>query len=218
MTPKNFASVDLNFILLDSYKKLKITEQELVVILMIGHLLNQGNELITNALLALKMNYSEDLIDDIVVSLLKKGFLEYEEGSKGGLKSSLAPLNKILYKELELSILGGGIKDDKILKEQITKLYKKFEKEFSRSLAPVEIQKIDEWISVDKYSIDEIEFALKEAKLNNALAIKYIDKVLFNNKKRQDIAAEGYSFRSEERQVNDDVDDVIEILKTKWTK
>ena len=70
----------------------------------------------------------------------------------------------------------------------------------------------------DKYTIDEVEFALKEAKINNAFSIKYIDKVLFNNKKRQDIAAEGYSFRSEERQVTEDVDDVIEILKTKWTK
>ena len=130
----------------------------------------------------------------------------------------LEPLNKILYRELELSILGNGLKEDKILSEQITKLYKKFEKDFSRSLAPVEIQKIDEWISVDKYSIDEIEFALKESKLNNALSIKYIDKVLFTNKKRQDIETEGYSFRSEDRSVNTDVDDVIEILKTKWTK
>ena len=133
------------------------------------------------------MNFDEVTIDDIVVSLLMKGFLEYQDGSNGGIRTSLEPLNKILYRELELSILGNGLKEDKILSEQITKLYKKFEKDFSRSLAPVEIQKIDEWISVDKYSIDEIEFALKEAKLNNALSIKYIDKVLFTNKKRQDI-------------------------------
>jgi DNA replication protein len=218
MTPKNFASLDLNYLLLNNYKKLKITEDELVVILMISHLLNEGNELVTNSLLALKMNFDEVTIDDIVVSLLMKGFLEYQDGSNGGIRTSLEPLNKILYRELELSILGNGLKEDKILSEQITKLYKKFEKDFSRSLAPVEIQKIDEWISVDKYSIDEIEFALKEAKINNALSIKYIDKILFNNKKRQDIAAEGYSFRSEERQVTEDVDDVIEILKTKWTK
>ena len=218
MTPKNFASLDLNYLLLNNYKKLKITEDELVVILMISHLLNEGNELVTNSLLALKMNFDEVTIDDIVVSLLMKGFLEYQDGSNGGIRTSLEPLNKILYRELELSILGNGLKEDKILSEQITKLYKKFEKDFSRSLAPVEIQKIDEWISVDKYSIDEIEFALKEAKLNNALSIKYIDKVLFTNKKRQDIETEGYSFRSEDRSVNTDVDDVIEILKTKWTK
>ena len=218
MTPKNFASLDLNYLLLDNYKKLKITEHELVVVLMIYHLLNQGNILITNNLLSLKMNLSEDYIDDIVVSLMKKGFLEYAEAPGGGLRSSLEPLNKILYKELELSILGNGLKEDKIKNEQISKLYKKFEKDFTRQLAPVELQKIDEWLMADKYTIDEVEFALKEAKLNNALSIKYIDKVLFNNKKRQDIAAEGYSFRSEERQVTEDVDDVIEILKTKWTK
>ena len=43
-------------------------------------------------------------------------------------------------------------------------------------------------------------------------------KILFNQKRREDIKQEGYSFRSEENNVNEDVDDVIEILKTKWTK
>lgn len=217
MTPKNFASLDLNFILLENYKKLQISEAELTVILMISHLLNEGNTLITNTLLALKMNYSESEIDDILVSLMKKGFLEYVDSSNGGLRSSLDPLNKILYKEFEISILGNGIADDKIRKEQISKLYKKFEKEFGRSLAPVELQKIDEWLGAENYSIDEVEFALKEAKLNGVLTIKYIDKILFNNKRRNDIRSEGYSFRSEENKTNEDVEDVIEILKTKWT-
>ena len=40
-------------------------------------------------------------------------------------------------------------------------------------------------IPVNPYTIDEVEFALKEAKINNVLSIKYIDKVLNNNKKRQ---------------------------------
>jgi DNA replication protein len=193
MTPKNLASLDLNYILLENYKKLKITEAELTVILMISHLLNEGNNLITNTILSYKMNYSEEELDDIIVSLMKKGFLTYVSTPEGGLKSSLEPLNKILYKEFEISILGNGIKDDKIRKEQISKLYNKFEKEFGRSLAPVELQKIDEWLGSDGYTIDEVEFALKDAKINNALSIKYIDKILFNQKRREDIKQEGYS-------------------------
>ena len=218
MTQKTLASLDLNYLLIDNYKKLQITEPELAVILMTAHLLNQGNKLITNSLLALKMNYTEADVDDIVVSLLKKGFMDVDFDAEGKLATTLEPLNKILYREFELSILGTNLKEDKIRKEQISKLYTKFEKEFGRSLAPVELQKIDEWLVYDNYSIDDIEFALKEAKMNNALAIKYIDKTLFNMKKRQDIQSEGYSFRSEENKINDDVEDVIEILKTKWTK
>ena len=99
MTPKNFASLDLNFLLLENYKKLGISEPELAVIFMISHLLNQGNLLITNNLLALKMNYQETQIDDIVVSLIKKGFLEFAEAPNGGIKTSLEPLNKILYND-----------------------------------------------------------------------------------------------------------------------
>ena len=164
------------------------------------------------------MNYSEEELDDIIVSLMKKGFLTFVSTPEGGLKSSLEPLNKLLYKEFEISILGNGIKDDKIRKEQISKLYNKFEKEFGRSLAPVELQKIDEWLGSDGYTIDEVEFALKDAKINGGLSIKYIDKILFNQKRREDIKQEGYSFRNEENNVNEDVEDVIEILKTKWTK
>ena len=69
-----------------------------------------------------------------------------------------------------------------------------------------------------KLHFDQVEFALKEAKINNALTIKYIDKILFNQKRREDIQQEGYSFRSEESSINEDVEDVIEILKTKRTK
>jgi hypothetical protein len=80
-------------------------------------------------------------------------------------------------------------------------------------------RKNDKYLIADKSSATILK---KTIFLNNIKddesSIKYIDKILFNNKKRQDIAAEGYSFRSEERQVTEDVDDVIEILKTKWTK
>lgn len=218
MTSRNYSSLDLNYLLLEYYKKLNITEQELVVILMIDHLLEDGNKFITNNLIALKMNMSEEEIDEIVCSLIKKNFLEYKESSKGGLKSSLEPLNKLLYKEFELRVLGSDMNEDKIRKEQIKKLYKSFEDDFGRSLAPVELHKIDEWVGVDGYTIDEVSFALKEAKINNALSIKYIDKILYNMKKREDIQNEGFSFRTEDRKVDADVEDIIDILNTKWTK
>ena len=217
MTPKNFASLDLKYLLLEHYKKLKITEEELAVILMTEHLINDGNKLITNSLLAIKMNYSEEKIDDINCSLIKKGYLEYVESKTSGLKSSLNPLNKILYKEFEMSVLGTEINEDKMRKEQIKKLYGKFEATFGRSLAPVELHKIDEWIGHESFTLDEVEFALSEAKINNALNIKYIDKILYNQRKRADIRKEGYSFRGNDSPIDEDVDQVIEILKTKWT-
>ena len=44
----------MEYVLLENYKKLGITETELAVIFMIQHLLKQGNTLITQELLALK--------------------------------------------------------------------------------------------------------------------------------------------------------------------
>lgn len=218
MTHKNLASLDMNYLLIENYKKLKITEEELVVVLMVRHLLEEGNTFITGNLLSLKMNYDENTLDDILVSLLKKGYLEYVESSDGGLRSSIEPLLKILYKEFERSVIGSEINTDREAKANIVSLYKKFEKTFGRSLAPIELHRIDEWIGSFGYTIDQIEFALKEAKVQNVLNIKYIDKILNNSKKREDIKKEGYTFRGEDSQIEGDVDDVIEILKTKWTK
>ncbi|MEG1313593.1 MAG: hypothetical protein RSD40_04695, partial [Bacilli bacterium] len=82
-----FKAIDFNFLLLDYYKKFNITERELTIILMIDHLLNTDNSLITNELLSLKMNYTVDEIDEIFVSLMKIGFVEYIEGEKNELRT-----------------------------------------------------------------------------------------------------------------------------------
>lgn len=212
---KKYSSLDLKFLLLENYKRLNINENELVVILMLNHLLESGNEFITNELLSIKMTYDLEKIDEIMCSLIKKNLLEYVTTSKGGLKASLNPLYKILYNEFAISVLGNGIVENSTKQDEITKLYKKFNIIFGRSLAPIELQRIDERINSYKYSLDEIEYALKEAKINDSLSIKYIDKILLNSKKRDDIKKEGYTFRN--ANLNDDVDNVIEVLKTKRT-
>ena len=47
-------ALDFEYLLLEFYKTLNIQEREVVIILMIEHLLKQGNDFITSDLLALK--------------------------------------------------------------------------------------------------------------------------------------------------------------------
>jgi hypothetical protein len=56
-TQDSIQAVDFRYILLDDYKKLGISEEELSVIMMVDHLLRRGNDLVTADLLSLKMNY-----------------------------------------------------------------------------------------------------------------------------------------------------------------
>ena len=48
-------ALDFRFLLLENYKKMKISENELAVIFMIDHLTSQGNPFVTGDILSLKM-------------------------------------------------------------------------------------------------------------------------------------------------------------------
>ena len=73
------------------------------------------------------------------------------------------------------------IENDK--KDNSSDIYSKFEKEFGRTLSPVEYETISKWIE-SNIPLELIEAALKEAILSGVNSIRYIDKILFEwNKK-----------------------------------
>ncbi|MDM8277294.1 DnaD domain protein, partial [Lactobacillus gallinarum] len=59
-------------------------------------------------------------------------------------------------------------------------LSRKVEVEFGRYLSPIEREEIAQWLSVDHYTPEVIELALREAVLSQAYSLKYIDRVLLN--------------------------------------
>ena len=84
-------AVSFQYLLLDSYARLGLSEDELAVSLMLDHLLEQGNTFITADMLSLKMTFSSSKIDGIMSSLMKKGFLVYETGKDKKMTTSLGP-------------------------------------------------------------------------------------------------------------------------------
>ena len=60
----------------------------------------------------------------------------------------------------------------------IKQLYQGFEKEFGRPLSPIELEMIGQWLNTDHYSPELIRLALREAVLNQAYSLKYIDRIL----------------------------------------
>ena len=72
-------------------------------------------------------------------------------------------------------------KKSKTKEEQKEEIYFTIEQEFGRTISPIEYETIAQMVS--DYPIEFIELALKEAVLNKALSLKYIDKILQNWKK-----------------------------------
>ena len=75
-----------------------------------------------------------------------------------------------LYNKLALLII-----NEKEVKE--TTIYDKFEKEFGRTLSPMEYEIIGAWLD-NNYTEEMIVEALKEAIYNGVTNLRYIDKIL----------------------------------------
>jgi DNA replication protein len=214
-TQESLQAVDFRFILLDDYKKLGISENELAVIMMVDHLLRRGNDLVTADLLSLKMNYKTAEIDGILVSLVKKDLLAYETSPEhAGMRTSLEPLKKKLYKQFDLDLA----KDRANLlsaerAEMLNRLYAQFEKRLNRTLSPIELDTISSWLD-DGYDETAIKNALEDALAAGKRTLKAIDKILRSARARSDIAKEGYTTVND--RWNQDIEKTIEIAKTKW--
>ena len=173
---KKLSSIDFNSLLLNNYKRLKISEKELVVLLLINNLLNNGNELITADLLSLKMNLSSDEIDEIMCSLVEKNYLTFASVDKdeNKLQTSLENLNRILYRELTKTILGNEFIKSAEDNKKVEQLYEMFSLALKRNLAPLELAKIDDWLK-EGYSCEEVSYALKKAQQDKKLTLRNIE-------------------------------------------
>lgn len=209
----NMDAVDFRFILLDQYKKLGISENELAVLMMLDHLLRQGNRLITADMLSLKMNLKTREIDALLVSLLQKNFISYENGSHG-MRTSIEPLKKVLYKQFQLTLA----KDRQNLLSAeragvLNRLYAYFEKRLNRTLSPLETDMINSWLD-DAFEEDAIKSALEKAISDGRRSIKSVDKRLREARRREDIEKEGVSAVSENYSA--DIERTLEIAKVRW--
>jgi DNA replication protein len=215
MDTTRYAAIDMNHLLLENYKKIGITETELVVLIMIDHLLKQGNTFITQELLALKMTLSVQDIDRVFTNLLSKKLVEFDS-INGQMTTTLNPLKERLYREFEIEFLKQRDQSlERDFDEQIQNIYAVFEKELKRTLSPAEFQKIREWISLG-YSEEVIIDALQEALSLNKRSIRSIDKILLKRTTRADIKKEGYTTVSESW--NKDIEKTIAIASEKWVE
>ena len=185
MKVESSRALDFDYLLLEFYKTLNIQEREVVIILMIEHLLKQGNDFITSDLLALKMKYDIKEIDASLSILFTKGYLEYKEVNNE-LHTSLDSLKKSLFKTFEKTIFTEEeISKNEIIEEKRKIIFDAFMASFNRNLSPIEISRIDSWIEQD---VDQtiILDALKDASNREKLSVMYIDRLIVNKLKEED--------------------------------
>lgn len=206
-------AIDFRFLLFENYKKLNINEDELAVILLIDHLISQGNPFVTADILSLKMSMDVRKIDETLASLLTRGFIEYVTQGKKTV-TTLEPLKKILFKEFQLT--ASREQDEtksKKLDEELTNIYGQFEMLLKRPLIQAEFSKIREWVSFG-YSDEMIIDALKEALSKGKKSLRSVDKILLSWSTRDDLEKEGMT--TKKAQWDKSLEETIRIAKTPW--
>ena len=204
-------AIDFRFLLLENYKKLKISENELAIIFMIDHLVGQGNPFITADLLSLKMSLDIKEIDALIADLLTRGFIEYAT-LNGKTVTSLNPLKEKLFREFQMSV-SKEVDNKKDREEILTNIYGVFESELNRPLQAMEFSLIREWVDFG-YSDEMIINALKEALSQGKKSLRSVDKILLSWAKREDLETEGKTPIDDDWTKN--LEETIRIAKTPW--
>lgn len=156
------------------YKKFDLENNEL---LMLIYLLNCNEKLILdNKKISKDLYLEENEVLNIISSLIEKNYVSIEMSKNNGIIEEYISLD-LFYEKINSYL----IENDK--KDNSSDIYSKFEKEFGRTLSPVEYETISKWIE-SNIPLELIEAALKEAILSGVNSIRYIDKILFEwNKK-----------------------------------
>ena len=150
-------------ILLLNYKDLKITDQELIIII---YLLNT-EDIFNPKKYSNELNIKMTEILEIVSNLEEKGILKINTRKNNNITEEYIDFNN-LYNKLAFTIVNG-----KIETEEKENLFDTFEKEFARTLSPVEYELINGWKEIG-YSEEIIKMALKEAVFNGVDTKNYL--------------------------------------------
>lgn len=156
------------------YKKFDLENNEL---LMLIYLLNCNEKLILdNKKISKDLYLEENEVLNIISSLIEKNYISIEMSKNNGIIEEYISLD-LFYEKINSCLIENDKKDNSF------DIYSKFEKEFGRTLSPVEYETISKWIE-SNIPLELIEAALKEAILSGVNSIRYIDKILFEwNKK-----------------------------------
>ncbi len=83
-----------------------------------------------------------------------------------------------LYAKLGLNMTNNVVKEINDNKDDVESIFRVLEKEIGKQLSPMEIEIVKGW-KASNYNDDLIKEAIREAVINNAVTLRYIDKILY---------------------------------------
>ena len=193
-------------IIFNNYKRLNITEEELIVLIFI---IDLGNKIVYNPDIFVKeLNIEKYKVMEILNNLSEKKIItiSVEKNSSNNKREEYITLELLYSKILNL------FKETKTKSIDTSDIFSVFEKEFGRTLSPMEYEIIKGWINDEKFSYEIIVEALKEATYNNVNSLSYIERILYDWSKKgiktkEDVIKDKSNFRNNRKKTNKEIFD-----------
>lgn len=155
-------------ILLFNYKKMGLTELELIILI---YLWNDLDNIYNPKKISNDLGIEIKSVLEAINNLSEKGILKLSIMKINNVRNEIINLD-LLYEKLAFIIMkkeNTGVE---------TSLFETYEKELGRGLTPTEYEIINSWLD-SEYSEELILLALKEAVYNGVTNFRYIDRIIF---------------------------------------
>ncbi|AUJ31840.1 MAG: DnaD domain protein [Liquorilactobacillus nagelii] len=189
-------------LLLQNYRQLGMNEQELVLFLELSSSIQAGDSFPAIDQIASYMYCDSNQLYQLLHRLFEKKLLEIKSVTDENGKSHDVYQFDLMYEKLFWLLR----QKDQQTQQQIlvvdqSEIFQAIEKEFGRTLSPIEMETIEQWFSEDHYQPELILLALREAVLSQAYSLKYIDRVLLSwEKKNIKTAAQVQQLKEQQRE------------------
>lgn len=173
-------ATSISNLILKNYHRLGMTEKDLAVYLSLTMYAQKGNTFPMARDISADTGMAESNIYTIIQGLIKLGIIELKTVMDHHQQRDIYVLTPIYHRIKNLLEQENQSNQQNKLMSDTEELFKKIEVEFGRPLSPIEQEQIHQWIEDDHYSIELIDLALREAVLNQAYSLKYMDRILIS--------------------------------------
>ena len=198
--------------LLKNYKKFDISYNEFVFLM---YLYNKGDNIAFNPdSISSDLGISVPEVMECISVLSDKNLIKLDvKKHEKGFMEDIIVLDGF-YDKIKLLIVDDSNNNSDDKSDDGT-IYEIIEKEFGRTLSPIEYEIIKAWLD-SNISFELIKEAVKEATFNGVSNLKYIDKILYEWKKKNIKSAKDVEENRKKRKSSNEENIDLDIVDWNW--
>jgi DNA replication protein len=214
-------NVNISQLFFQFYKELKITDEEAMLIMHIHAYQQAGNPFPTPDEVGARMMATQTNVTTMLQKLMQQGFLAIEQEPGEDVKTERISLLPLWDRLLDCVYKEKQAEQESSQKELEGEIFQLFEQEFGRFLSPMEIETISMWMDQDGHTPAIIRMALKEAVISQKISLRYVDRILFEWKKKNikttnEVSKHASSFREKNIQLQPAASNTKKVQFYNW--